>query len=91
MNTMRSASITVTRSMGVWLTSCMFRPPTCRMAKRNAATTTPEGLARPRSASAIASNPMPEENPEDSCGVALTSWLAPARPASAPQRPMTTT
>ena len=37
------------------------------------------------------SNPMPDENPEESWGVALTSWFAPARPASPPHRAMTTT
>jgi hypothetical protein len=65
--------MTVTMSGGVCVTTCICRPPTLRTANRKAAATTPAGRARPRRASAIASNPKPDEKPEARLGVALAS------------------
>src|SRR5690606_24434579 len=84
MNSTISDWTTSTMSIGVPVRACIVTPPARRAPNSSPAATVPHGFARPRSATVIASKPIPPEMCTLPCRSVPSAWAAPARPASAP-------
>ena len=85
-----SAWSTVTSSSEMPAYDCIWLPPACSAPNSSAASTTPHGLARPSSATVIASKPMLRDDQRRSAaGRGAEHLVAPPRPASAPAISMT--
>ena len=71
--------------------ACMIVPPRAKPPNRSAASTMPIGEFFPRSATAMASKPYPEENPSNTRWNTPETWIIPARPANPPAMAMAMT
>ncbi len=91
MKTMISDWMMAMRSMLTPAETCICRPPASSAPNSSPASSTPIGCPRPSSATAMASKPMPAEKFGEARPSTPSTWLAPARPASAPAIAITAT
>ncbi len=86
MKSTMSDCTTSTISTGTPSAACIEKPPALKAPKSSPAMKMPHGLERPRSATVMASKPMPASMPAVNPVVTVPStWETPARPSSAPE------